>query len=90
MQMNEFQDKVNEILTFKDEDGIEWLEESLNIYPVMDGCMSASFRGELIPCEGVPWDEALDEIVRHLTKRAADLPPGWYDSETKTVTAANR
>lgn len=90
MQMNEFEEKVNNILAFQDEDGESWIEDSLEMHNDLDGCLSASFRGEAILCEGLPWDEALDEIVRHLTKRAADLPPGWYDPKTKTVAAANR
>lgn len=75
MQMSEFEKKVVELLTYKDDDGEPWVEETLKLYPAADGCLSASFRGELIPCEGYEWEKALDIIVSHLTMRAADLPP---------------
>ena len=66
MDMREFEKAYNNLCTIKDDKGVQWLEESLKIYPLMDGCLGASFRGEAIACEGVDWDVALELIIQHI------------------------
>lgn len=62
MTIEEFEAQIQSLLT--DDEGN--LEESLRLYPHLDGCFGASFRGEAIPCEGRPWNEALDAIVEYI------------------------
>jgi hypothetical protein len=84
MDIERFRARVCDLLSYVDDDyeddGLEWIEESLVIHPVMDGCLAAEFRGEAIQCEGLSWDKALDEIIMHIEQRVAAAPPGWYDA----------
>jgi hypothetical protein len=51
MQIDEFQKKITDLLGYTD-DIMDWVAEELTIYPAADGCLSAVWRGEAIPCEG--------------------------------------
>ena len=68
MQMDEFEKQIIKLLSYIDEDGIQWLDDSLSIYPHPDGCLGARYKGIPIPCEGQTWDKALDTIVEFIRK----------------------
>ncbi len=78
MQIDEFEEEVRRLLTYKDDDGVEWLEESLEMYPAIDASLSASFRGTSVQCEIVSWSDALGEIVEHIKKAVTDVPAGQW------------
>jgi hypothetical protein len=80
MQMAEFEKQITEILGYQDDEG-HWLDEALQIYPAMDGCLSATYRGEGIPCEGYSWEEALDEIVKYIKKHRKPWDKDWNPSD---------
>lgn len=78
MTIDEFEQRIHELLTYEDDDG-RWHEESTDLFLAADGCLSCRFRGESVPCEGVPWGEALDIIAEHIGRAVADLPAGHWD-----------
>lgn len=78
MQMSEFEKRVKELLTYYDDDGDWWVEDSLKMHNDADGCLSASFRGKPILCEGCAWEDALDIIVGHIERCVADGPAGHH------------
>ena len=77
MQMNEFEWRICRLLQDPGYPSTGFIEESLTLSVCADGCLSASFRGELIPCEGYYWGEALDKIVEFIEAQLVDgqLPP---------------
>lgn len=84
MTIDEFEREVNRLLKYT-EDGFPpisgFLEDSLELFVHIDGCLGCRFRGELIPCEGVPWRESLQIIVDHIKKQVAILPAGEWEAD---------
>lgn len=72
MEMRLFQEQITELLTFRDD---VFMEEGLEMHTDLDGCLSASFRGVAIPCEGTDWDVALDVIVEYVKNAVKEVPP---------------
>jgi len=64
--IDEFEEAIGRLLHYKDEDGIGWLREGLEMFVHMDGCLGARYNGVLIPCERRSWRESLDVILKYI------------------------
>jgi len=67
MEISEFENIITRLLP-TDEDGLflDDGKELLYIWVAGDGCLSAKYKGERIPCEGMSWKDALDVIVKFI------------------------
>ena len=63
MDILEFEKRIKAVLR-KDEDGL--YDEELELFLHKDGCLGCKFKGESIPCEGLPWDDALARIIEYV------------------------
>ena len=63
MDIDQFESDITKLLTIVDDDGISVIAEDLEIYPALDGCLSAKYKGKSIPCEAPRWADSLGIIA---------------------------
>jgi len=66
MTIELFEKTICELLTNHadpEDDGLFDYDDLLEMWVGRDGCLSARFDNESIPCEAETWDVALDKIV---------------------------
>lgn len=69
MKINQFQQKLFALFE-RDEMGLyQDIDGKIELYPHMDGCSGCRYGDELVPCEGMPWENALDIIIEFIKKR---------------------
>jgi len=69
MKFRDFEKEIKKLLKREEETGL--FEDELEIYLADDGCLSCRFNKELIPCEGLPWEDSLDEIIIYIKRLRA-------------------
>lgn len=68
MDITQFEKEINELF-IKDEYGLFASGPELDLFVHLDGCLGCRYKGKLIPCEEVPWDEALEIIIAFIRKK---------------------
>ena len=63
MDIDQFQEEVTARAIYTDGKGHVMSSEELCIYLRWDGCLSATYRGEDIPCEAKRWADSLGIIA---------------------------
>ena len=63
MDIDQFQEEITKNVVYRDGNGRVMSSEELCIYLRWDGCLSATFRGEDIPCETESWADSLQVIA---------------------------
>lgn len=67
MKFGDFEKKIKKILKQEEETGL--FKDELKMYLAADGCLSCEFNGELIPCEGLAWEDSLDKIITYIASK---------------------
>ena len=63
MDIDQFQEEVTDRACYTDGRGNPMSAEELHIYLTWDGYLSATYRGEAIPCESARWADSLGIIA---------------------------
>ena len=63
MDIDQFQEEVTKSVVYLDGRDNPMSAEELHIYLTWDGYLSATFRGESIPCEAESWADSLQVIA---------------------------
>ena len=63
MDIGQFQEAITKSVVYLDGRDNPMSAEELHIYLTWDGHLSATFRGEAIPCEAPKWADSLEIIA---------------------------